>query len=547
LSERVSEPEVKDNHVLNLFTSIWIVPLIALFISGVLVYHHFTNLGSEIRINFSSSYGLIPRESVIKFRDVPVGQITRIELQKGGDGVTVIARMNKEAEPYLNRSTRFWIVKPKVDYSGVRGLETILHGGYITMHATRKGKLKTEFTGLDEPFRSRDEGEYFHLSAKKIDNVYVGAAVYYRDIQAGSIDKIQLSPDKRSVQITIFIKKKYVELVNVTSKFWYQDLLSMNFDGTKIAFDMAPMTSILLGGISFISKLDSPYPKPDPNHVFRLYGSRSEATRQKIGGPIEHPERFRFRFSGEINGLHEGTSIRYQGFKVGEIDEVMIRYNPLSHAMEAETAGMIDTAVFETEEYNGTYNLKRAVREGLHAELKSDNPLITSLYINLVYTRDANVTSKKLSRHDGLIDFPTKRVVKNALLSRLDTLLVSLTALSEENRKPLHDLIDKLGKSAEHLNSLMAKPSFQSLTDDLNSTMGSLNDLMGESGGIDKALEALQKTLKTTKRVMRGYSSGSVFGKKLEAMLKEVGQTSEETKRLIEKLNRKPNALIFGE
>jgi len=522
--------------------------MIALVISAVLVYHHFTNLGSEIEIDFTNSYGLIPRESVIKFRDVAVGKITKITLQKGGEGVTVTARMNKEVEPYLNRSTHFWIVKPEVDYSGVRGLETILHGAYITMYAERKGKIQTRFTGSEKPYRPPEAGDYFYLQSRKIDNVYVGAAVYYRDIQVGSIDAIALSPDKKTVIMTLFVKKKYIDLINVTSKFWYQDLMRVQFRGDSISLDVAPMTSLLLGGISFESKLDAPYPRPDTHHVFYLYPSRSDAIRQRIGGALEHPERFRFRFSGEINGLGEGTAIRYQGFKVGEIEEANIHYNPLDHTMEAETIGVIDTSVFETADRNGSLNLKQAVKEGLRAELKSDNPFISSLYINLVYIREADTGEPaQLAVRNGLIDFPTKRVVSNAILSRLDTLLVSLTALSEENRKPLHDLLAALKQSAEHLNTLLAKPSFQGLSDDLNKTMDHFNNLMEKSGGIDEALEDLRQTLKTTRRLMRGYGSGSLFGRKVNAMLKEIGETSEATRRLIEKLNRKPNALIFGE
>jgi len=122
-----------------------------------------------------------------------------------------------------------------------------------------------------------------------------------------------------------------------------------------------------------------------------------------------------------------------------------------------------------------------------------------------------------------------------------------LTALSDENRKPLHDLLVKLKESAEHLNTLMAKPSFQNMTDDLNSTMGDLKGWMGKGGGLDKAMKELEDTLEATRKMMKGYDANSLFGRKLEAMLKEVGKTSEETKRFIERLNKKPNALIFGD
>jgi paraquat-inducible protein B len=543
----VLTPELESNRTFNLVTSIWIVPLIALLITGWMIYQHFSQLGSEIRINFSSSGGLIPGESVIKFRDVSIGKIVRIGLQEGGDGVTVTARMNKESEAYLNKSTRFWIVTPQVDSSGVRGLDTLLHGAYITMSAPRKGELVTEFFGLEEAYRGQEEGTYFHLKSRKVGNVHVGAAVYYHNLRVGNIDKVDLGSDKRTSEITVFIRKKFVDLVNITTKFWHQDLMAVSMESGQIALDLAPLTSVLLGSISFESQFDKPYPKPSQNHSFRLFNKHRDAVRKKIGSSLEHFVRFRFAFSGTISGLLEGAPIRYQGFKVGEVDKVPIHYNNRTRAMESDVIGLIDTSIFWNKDHNGSVNLKEATCKGLQAELKSNNPLMESLYIDLNYGQDGNATKQCLVAHGGVIDFPTKKVVNNSILPHLDHLLASFTSLADENRVPLRDMLIQLKASAEHLNTLMAKPSFQSLTDDLNKTLGSLSGLMGKSGGIDQALEELQKTLRTTKRIMRGYSSGSLFGKKLEAMLKEVGQTSEETKRLIEKLNKKPNALIFGE
>jgi paraquat-inducible protein B len=512
-----------------------------------MVYQHFSQLGSEIRINFPGSDGLIPGESVIKFRDVSVGKIVRIELQEGGDGVTVIARMNKEAEAYLNKSTRFWIVAPQVDYSGVRGLDTLLHGAYITMYASRRGQLITEFTGLEKPYRGSEEGQYVYLCTRKLGNVHVGAPVYYHNLRAGSIEKIALGADQRKTEVTIFIRREYVDLINVTTKFWHQNLVAVNMDGGKIALDLAPITSVLLGSISFESKLDKPYPKPGRQHRFRLYSRHANAVKKKIGGAREQPRRFGFDFSGRINGLHEGAPIRYQGFDVGEVETVPIRYNATTRMMEAVVTGTIDVSIFDDPDHNGSVNLARAVQKGLHAELKNSNPFVESLYIDLVYPSEQNGSTGALVRRKDLVRFPTHKVVKNTLLSQFDRLLSSITALTDANREPLRKALESLKTALDNINRLTEKPSFQSLSDDLNTTLRAINGFTGDGGDLSEALRELQKTLRTTKNVMRGYSSGSLFGKKLDAMLKEIGQTSEETKRLIEKLNKKPNALIFGE
>ncbi len=543
----VETPNVEANRTFNLMTSIWIVPLVALAISGWLVYQHFVQLGPEIRIDFPTSDGLVANESTVKFRDVTVGKVIRIELQHGGDGVTVVARMSKEVEPYLNDLTHFWIVSPQVDYSGVRGLDTLIHGAYLTMYAPQKGDLVEHFTGYLKPYRSKEEGRYFHLRTRKVGNVHVGAPIHYRNMRAGSIEKIALSADKRQTEVTIFIKKDFANLINMTTKFWHQDLVAVRFGGGEIALDLAPLTSVLLGSISFESKLDHAYPLPKKDYFFPLYQKHSDALKQKIGGEVENMQPFHFDFAGEVSGLREGAPIRYQGFKVGEVDKIMIGYSSQDRMMQANVVGMIDVSMFEDKEANGTVNLTHAVAQGLRAELTNDNPLVNTLYINLTYPNDLNATTASLVTEHGRTVFPTHKLARNEILSKLDHLMATITALVDENRQPLNELLVKLKKSAGHLDALMSKPSFQSLTDDLNETMGGINGFMAESGDLNKALEELRKTLKTTKRVMRGYGSGSLFGKKLEAMIREVGRTSEETKRLMEKLNKKPNALIFGE
>jgi paraquat-inducible protein B len=540
-------PELEDNRTFNLLTSIWIVPLVALIISAGLIYKHYSELGSEIRIDFPSSDGLVPEQSVVKFRDVAIGKITRIELQKDGDGVTVVARMNKESEPYLNRSTHFWIVRPQVDYNGIRGLDTLIHGAYISMYAPKKGKLKTHFKGLDKPFRAKEEGQIIHLRTSKLGNIHVGAPVYYRSMQAGSIEEIVLSADHIHVDVSVFIKKKYAQFINPTTKFWHQDLLDINIENGRIGLDMAPLTSVLLGSINFESKFDKHYSPLGPGHVFELYDRYADTMRETIGHRNRSPMRFRFVFEGRVKGLHEGLKIRYQGFDVGELDDVLIKYDSKSRSMKAEAFGVVGSSVFGDGDHNGTYNLKQAIMHGLVAQLESSNPLFGELYIGLEYPAKEDNTTHKIVSRNGIIDFPTKKNIGNESLSKLESILDSLADIATDTKKPLKDLLINLDKSARHLNEFMSKKSFMELTDELNQTMGGINSFTADSSELGKAIKELRKTLKTTKNVMKGYGSGSLFGKKLEAMLKEVGKTSEETKRLIQKLNKKPNSLIFGD
>jgi len=162
-------PTIEESSKFNLLTSIWIVPFIALIIAGWLAYQYFSELGPEIRIIFPTNEGLNAGQSQIKYRNVPIGTVTKIVLQKDGEGVAVIARMEKNATPYLNTNAKFWIVKPEVGISGVSGLETLISGTYINMSSTKGGEYKKSFQGLTQTYRFDEEGMHLRaIMSKKV-------------------------------------------------------------------------------------------------------------------------------------------------------------------------------------------------------------------------------------------------------------------------------------------------------------------------------------------------------------------------------------------
>ena len=536
--KKARTPQLEENRTFNLFSSLWIVPLAALLIAGWLIYQHYSKLGPEIRINFPSNNGLIAGESLVKYRDVIIGHVTRIGLQPGGKGVQVHVRMEKEAEPFLNDTTHFWIVSPQVDYRGVRGLDTLLKGTYISMSAERSDKSKREFDGQMEPYRSPGSGFFIHLNGRNIGNIHEGAPVNYRHLRVGNIDRITLDTNTSETKIQLFIKKEYANLINSTTKFWHQELVSVSFANGDLALDLAPLNSVLLGSISFETRFDKHYPAPAPDRVFKLYSRRSDAMKQHIGHAKPHKEPFYFLFEGDVSGLNSGAPIRFQGFDIGKVRKVSFRYNQQKKQIEAETLAMIDTANFSDGDHNGTYNLRQAISEGLRAYLRGNSVFFDGIYIDLAYPKETNSTAGKqhMVRQGAFWTFPTVAREPNHLMDNLNRMMSDLSDLVAESKKMIHNITD-----------LTQKESFKNLSDELNTTMGSLRGMMGGDSQLSRAISQLRKTLKTTKKVMQGYSSGSLFGKKLETMLREVGRTSEETKRLIEKLNKKPNALIFGD
>ena len=147
-------PEITESTKFNFITSIWIVPFIALIIAGWLAYQFFDKRGPEIKITFPVNEGLIAGQSVLKFRNVPVGKVTNIAVDPESNNVIVTIRMNsKRANAYLTEEARFWIVKPEVGLKGISGLDTLISGTYLNVYSKDGGKeFKKQFVGLSQPY-----------------------------------------------------------------------------------------------------------------------------------------------------------------------------------------------------------------------------------------------------------------------------------------------------------------------------------------------------------------------------------------------------------
>lgn len=147
-------PKIEESNKFNLLTSIWIVPFIAMIIAGWLAYQYFEDLGPEIEIVFPKNEGLVAGQSVVKFRNVPVGKVTKIYVTTDIEGVIVRIRMNSKAsKPYMTEYAKFWIVKPEVGFSGISGLDTLLSGTYINVYSEAGGTFREQHIGLTQPIK----------------------------------------------------------------------------------------------------------------------------------------------------------------------------------------------------------------------------------------------------------------------------------------------------------------------------------------------------------------------------------------------------------
>ena len=546
----VKEPIVNDKSSFNFLTSIWLVPFIALIIGGWLVYEHFSKLGPKIRIEFKKSYGLVAGQSEIKFRDVAVGKVTQIEINENKEGVIVYARMNKDVEPFLNETTKFWIVKPEVGYSGVKGLETILSGTYINMVAKKGKKRVTNFVGLDHEYVEIGDDSYYALESTYPITLNKGSAVYYKGKQVGEITTLDLDSISKNIVILIRVYKDYASLINSSTKFWVQSLVDLKVNNNSLEFNIAPLPTLIMGGISFETSFDKNYSK-GYSKIFKLYRSEGDTKSIRVGLSKPQIKRFVFKFQGDVSSIDPDADIMYKGFKVGELKKLKIIYNKDIRDFEAKCLGEIDFANFSTTKDDGFKNFKELAKRGIVAKLTKSNFLLNRASIILTEDNSTKFEWIKDKEFNAYI-FPSKGLESDDLMGTLRNIAKKIEQLDFK-------------KSLDSLNSLLDKSS--SVIDKSKAPIDNLNRLLISSNRVIKKLDKLisskefkninsnlnktliefKKTLKSTKNMINGYSNNSLFGDKLDATLKELHKATTQTNKLLFKLNKKPNALIFGD
>ena len=193
---------------------IWIICFIAIVAGVALTYNWASNLGPAITISFNDASGIVPHQTPISYRGVYVGWVQNVRLDQKTGKALVDARMNSEVEALMGAGTEFWVVRAEFSLEHSSNLGTIASGDYIGMRP-KKGKLVTNFTGLDAPpvKPALAEGLKVYLSGPDAGGVNVGSPILYKGLQIGEVGEMGVTKNKHSVMVTAYIYKKYAESI----------------------------------------------------------------------------------------------------------------------------------------------------------------------------------------------------------------------------------------------------------------------------------------------------------------------------------------------
>jgi paraquat-inducible protein B len=249
------------------------VPIVAGVVAGVLIFENYQRFGPVITIQFESANGLDANQTVIRYRGVRVGAVRSIQLTRDLRHVEVTARLERFASGLANEGSVFWIVRPEVGAAGVHALETIVSGPYIeALPGDGHGKNQSHFVGDDEtPVIKQGNGMEYILQASSIRSLGANSPVYYRGLQAGKVQYLELSEDSTTVKIHVLVKASFAPLVRANTVWWNAGGININWhllSGLNMTAEN--LRAVVTGGISFATP-ETPDTLASPGTSFILH------------------------------------------------------------------------------------------------------------------------------------------------------------------------------------------------------------------------------------------------------------------------------------
>src|SRR5215475_3890467 len=130
---------------------VWVIPVLAAVVALGIAVQRILSEGPTITITFKAAQGIEAGKTVVKYKDVNIGQVTKVELAPNYSHVEVTAKMIKSAAGLIVQDATFWVVEPRITLSGISGIGTLLSGNYIGFEVGKSAKKRRTFTGLEVP------------------------------------------------------------------------------------------------------------------------------------------------------------------------------------------------------------------------------------------------------------------------------------------------------------------------------------------------------------------------------------------------------------
>ena len=511
-------------------SAVWIIPVVAALVAIGIAVQRILTEGPTITVTFTKAEGVEAGKTFVKYKDVNIGQVTKVKLSGDFRKVVVTAKIDKSAAGLLVDDARFWIEQPRATLSGISGIGTLLSGNYIGLEPGKSSKERRAFSGLDAPpaVTFDQPGRRFVLQTASLGSIGNGSPLYFRHLNVGQVTGYDLAEDGKAIRIEVFVRAPYDRYVTDQTRFWQASGIDVSLGAEGFSVRTQSVLSMLIGGIVFETHASAEDPKPAAEKtVFALFNSREEA----MANPETIISPYVLYFNETLRGLNVGAPVMYLGLPLGEVTAIGLEYDqktdsarprvdiavyPSRFAKHVKIAPRVDVRIPVASERQSF--MQKQVHRGLRAQLRSGNVLTGQLYVALDIFPDA--PKVKIDWSKSPAELPVVPSGLQDLQNKINGILVKL------DKMPL-----------------------ESIGADLRQLLATLNRMSKRIDG--ETLPEVKATMEDLKRALAGIDA-TLVGKdapaqqQLREALLEITRAAQGVSTLTEFLERNPETLIRG-
>lgn len=295
---------------------------------------------------------------------------------------------------------------------------------------------------------------------------------------------------------------------------------------------------------------------------------------------FDKPERFVVYFDESVSGLDQGSSVKMRGVRVGRVTSLNIRYDAVKNrsvvAVVCElNRDMVTDPTGTLVDVSSRAELEKLVERGLRAQLGVAGLATGLLFVELDFRDPKEYPAPPPAPGDRYVVVPqipsaiselqagiaevlgkVKTIDFPALARDIGTL--AQTAKKQIEGVDLRGLAEQWKKTGAQVETLVANPEFKKTLENLN---GAIADMRATVAKLDAQIapttKELNDTLGEARKTMQNFSATAAaaqsfiaaqggLGPELSRTLAHLSEAADSVTRLVDFLERNPNALITG-
>jgi len=292
------------------------------------------------------------------------------------------------------------------------------------------------------------------------------------------------------------------------------------------------------------------------------------------------PQRFAVYFDESVHGLDPGAPVKVRGVRVGRVADVSVRFDSAKHVSSVEVLCEVTKNVLvgvdgKRIDFSASGRIEQLVKDGMRAELAVQGLATGLLYVELSFHEEQeyplpdNLPQADLpvvpSVPSAIAEFTASITDLLAKLRQIDYAGIStdlksllVTARTKIDALQLQPAVDEVKGAAAAVRVLAADPKIGDVFVNASRTLAQMGVMIDHfDQQVVPAGEELQKTLAEARAAMEQLNAAAAsvrnltgpqtgFGEEAVRTFQRVGDAAEAMQRLVDFLERNPNALLTG-